>query len=148
MFVKVALITKHVVYLWWLVKNVTCSLGNGPLARYVKLRVVHAPGMPGTFSPPPRVSDPDIHHGTCVTHVSWCIPESLTSGFLWSRWRGKRSLHSRRMRKPQFNISGKRPMGVCHWNVCFSCLMIWWSGVPTVVWASVVMENFLLLILF
>ena len=26
---------------------------NGPLTRYVKLRVVHAPGMPGTFSPPP-----------------------------------------------------------------------------------------------
>ena len=27
--------------------------GNGPLTRYVKLRVAHAPGMPGTFSPPP-----------------------------------------------------------------------------------------------
>ena len=25
---------------------------NGTLARYVKLRVAHAPGMPGTFSPP------------------------------------------------------------------------------------------------
>ena len=24
---------------------------HGPLARYVKLRVAHAPGMPGTFSP-------------------------------------------------------------------------------------------------
>ena len=24
---------------------------HGPLARYVKLRVTHAPGMPGTFSP-------------------------------------------------------------------------------------------------
>ena len=22
-------------------------------------------GMPGTFSPPPQVSDPDMHHGTC-----------------------------------------------------------------------------------
>ena len=40
-----------------------------PLARYAKLRVVHAPGMPGTFSPPPRVRCPDMHHGTCVTHV-------------------------------------------------------------------------------
>ena len=29
----------------------------------------HAPGMPGTFSPPPQVRDPDMHHGTCVTHV-------------------------------------------------------------------------------
>ena len=45
--------------------------------------------MAGTFSPPQRVSDPDMHHGTCVTHVPWCMPGSLTSGFLWSRCRGK-----------------------------------------------------------
>ena len=81
---------------------------HGLLARYVKLRVAHAPGMPGTSSPPPRVSDPDMHHGTCVTHVPWCIPGSLTSGFLWNRWRGKRSQHSRHMRNPQFYVSGKR----------------------------------------
>ena len=49
----------------------------------------HAPGMPGTFSPSPQVSDPDMHHGTCVTHVPWCMPGSLTSSFLWNRWRGK-----------------------------------------------------------
>ena len=29
------------------------STGNGPLTRYVQLRVAHAPGMLGTFSPPP-----------------------------------------------------------------------------------------------
>ena len=40
-----------------------------------------APEMPGTFSPPPRVSDPDMHHGTCVTHVPWCMPASLTGSF-------------------------------------------------------------------
>ena len=50
--------------------------------------------LAGTFSPPPRVSDLDMHHG----------------GFLWSRWRGKRSWHSRCMRNPQFCVSGKRPM--------------------------------------
>ena len=66
--------------------------------------------MIGTFSPPPRVSDPDMYHGTCVTHAPWFVPGSLTSGFLWSRWRGKRSRHSRRMRNPQFCASGKRPM--------------------------------------
>ena len=54
-----------------------------------KLRVRHAPGMPGTFSPPSGTSDPDMHHGTCVTHVPWCMPGSLTSVFLWSQWRGK-----------------------------------------------------------
>ena len=85
---------------------------HGPLARYVKLRIAHAPGMPGTFSLPTRVCDPDVHHGTCVTHVPWCMPGSLTSGFLWSRWRGKRSRHSRRMRNPQFYVSGKRPMSL------------------------------------
>ena len=47
---------------------------HGPLARYVRLWLAHAPGMPGTFSPPPRVSDPDKHHGTCMTHVPWCMP--------------------------------------------------------------------------
>ena len=83
---------------------------NGPLARYVKLQVAHAPGIPGTFSPPPQVSDPDMHHGTCVTHVPWCMPGSLTSSFLWCRWRGKCSRYSRRTRNPQFHLSGKRPM--------------------------------------
>ena len=54
-----------------------------------KVADAHAPGIPGTFSLPPRVNDPDMHHGTCVTHVPWCMPGSLTSGFLWRRWRGK-----------------------------------------------------------
>ena len=85
-------------------------VSNWPLARYVKLGVTHAPGMSGTFSPPLPVSDPDMHHGTCVTHVPWCIPGSLTSGLLWSRWMGKRSRHSRRMRNSQFYVSGKRPI--------------------------------------
>ena len=78
-----------------------------------KLRVAHALGMPGTFSPPPRISDPDIHHGTCVTHVPWCMPGSLTSILISSRWREKCSRHSRRMRNPQFNVSSKRPI---HYN--------------------------------
>ena len=72
----------------------------GPLARYVILRVAQASGMPGTFSLPPRVSDPDMHHGTCVPHVPWCMPGSLFSSFLWSRSLGKRSRHSRCMRNP------------------------------------------------
>ena len=58
----------------------TCH--DGPLTRYVKLRVAHAPGIPGTFSQPLRVSDPDMHYGTCLTHVPWCMQGSLTIGFL------------------------------------------------------------------
>ena len=65
----------------------TCHLLlHGPLSRYVKLQVAHAPGMPGTFFPPPifqgepLVSDPGTHHGTCVTHVPLCMSGSLTRG--------------------------------------------------------------------
>ena len=54
-----------------------------------KIAGVHAPGKPGTFSPPSQVSDPDTHHGTCVTHVPQCMPGSLTRGFLWRRRWGK-----------------------------------------------------------
>ena len=28
----------------------------------------------------PQVSDPGIHQGTCITHVPWCMPGSLTHG--------------------------------------------------------------------
>ena len=45
---------------------------------------------------------------TSITHVPWRMPRSLTSCILWSRWRGKRSWHSRRMRNAQFYVSGKR----------------------------------------
>ena len=61
-----------------------------------KIAGAHAPGMPGTFSPQLRVSDCDMHHGTCVSFV-------FGGG-------GKLFRHSRRMRNPQFYVSGKRPM--------------------------------------
>ena len=93
--------------LGWLSASLTL---NGLLTRYAKLRAAHAPGMPGAFIPPPRVSDPNMHHSTCVTHVPWCMLGSLTSDFPWSRWRGKHSRHFRRMRNPQFYVSGKRPV--------------------------------------
>ena len=67
--------------------------------------------------PPQIVSELDMHHGTCMTHMPWCMPGSLTGGFLLSRWRGKRSLHPRCMRNPQYYVSGKRPMEAVqhHW---------------------------------
>ena len=42
-----------------------------------------------------------------ATYVSWCMLESLTSGFPLSLWQGKRSRHSRCMRNPQSYVSGK-----------------------------------------
>ena len=58
---------------------------HGPLARYVKLSDANAPGMPGTFSPPPTskkimVSDPGMQNDTCVTHVPWCMSGLLIRG--------------------------------------------------------------------
>ena len=64
------------------------DLFSEPLARYVNLRFTHAPGKPGTFPQP------------------WCTTRSLTSGFLWSQWREKRSRHSRHMHNAQFYVSG------------------------------------------
>ena len=32
------------------------------------------------FPREPIVSDPAMHHGTCVTHVPWCMSGSLTCG--------------------------------------------------------------------
>ena len=89
---------------------ITLTNRNGPLTRYVDLRVAHAPGMPGTFSPPPtsketpskwsRHASRHVRHARAVMHVGIAKP----------RWRRKRSRHSRRMRNPQFYVSGKRPM--------------------------------------
>ena len=58
---------------------------HGPLTRYVKLCVVHAQEIREGFprhrlQRKPLVSDSGMHHGTCVTHVSWCMPGSLTRG--------------------------------------------------------------------
>ena len=38
-------------------------------------------GFPhGPLQRKPLVSDPGMHHGTCVTHVPWCMSGSLTRG--------------------------------------------------------------------
>ena len=71
--------TTHICH--WLMTWTSCQIRE--------IAGAHAPGMPGTFSPLPQVSDPDMHHGTCVMHVPWCMPGSLTSGFIWNRRRGK-----------------------------------------------------------
>ena len=81
-----------------------CVWWYGPLTRYVILRVA------GNVFPPSRVSDPDMYHGTCVTHVPCCMAGWLTSSFLRFRWWGKRSRNSRRIRNPQFYVCGKRPI--------------------------------------
>ena len=79
----------HLCHQYWpsprTLQCITNGHDHGPLTRYVKLRVAHAPGMPGTFpchwlQRKPLVSYPGMHHGTCVTHVPWCMSGSLTRG--------------------------------------------------------------------
>ena len=96
---------------------------TGKRAQYVlwascqirKIAGAHALGIPGSFSFPSQVSDPDMHHGTCVTHVPWCMPGSLTSSFLWSRRRGK-------MFPAYPDVSGKKP--IKETQVCCDCLFL------------------------
>ena len=86
------------------------AIFNGPLTRYVKLRVAHAPGIPGTFSSPPSSK---VTASKRSLHASWHVRYARTMmhvGIASSRWRRKGSQHSRRMRNPQFYTSGKRPI--------------------------------------
>ena len=95
------------------------STSHGPLARYIKMRVAHAPGMPGAFSPSARVCDPDMHHGTCVTHVPWCMPGLLNRGFLWNRWWGKHSWHSWRMCNRNFTYLIRGALNISNYSWFF-----------------------------
>ena len=82
----------------------------GPLTTYVKLWVVHAPGIPGTIPLPPtsketasyrsRHASRHVHHARAVVHVGIANP--------W--WQGKCYRNSRRKRSPQFCVFGKRPI--------------------------------------
>ena len=101
--------TEMCIFLWWMF---CCGIWDRCIVGFVRLVCsLYCPKTvdnAGNVFPPPRVSDPAMHHVKCVTHVQWCMLVSLTSGFLWSRWRRKRSRHSRRMRNTQFYVSDKR----------------------------------------
>ena len=99
------------------------------LSRCITLRVAHAPGIPGTSSTPrtsretaslrSRHASRHVRPARAVMHV----------GNTYSRWRGKRSRHSRCMRNPQFYLSGKRPMPspLLIWIICVQFIKPKWS---------------------
>ena len=59
----------------------------------------------------PLVSNPGMHHGTCVTHMPWCMLGSLPRGG------GKKgSRHTWHIRNPQFYVLGMKPMCLCMLN--------------------------------
>ena len=63
-------------------KSMIKDYSHGPLARYINCGLRMRRECRERF---PRhrlrrktlVSDPDMHHGTCVTHVPWCMSASL-----------------------------------------------------------------------
>ena len=52
----------------------------------------------------PLVRDPGMHHGTCVTHVPWCMSGSVTYGH------GKTFPAFQAHAQPTLHVSGKRPI--------------------------------------
>ena len=94
---------------------------HGPLTRYVKLQVAHAPGMPGTFFPPPPISkETDSWRSR---HASRHVRDAravMHVGIAYLRWQGKRSRHSRRMHTRNFAYLARGP-----WNwTTRACLYI------------------------
>ena len=104
---------------------------NGPLIRYVKLRIAHAPGMPGRFSPPPTSKETTIQRSRHASRYGRYARAVMHVGIAKPRWWEKRSRHSRSMRNPQFYVSVKRPIGRC----CRMCKrpiwILWWGGTST-----------------
>ena len=97
---------------------------HGPLARYAKLRVRMRRECLERFPRHRRWAIP-----TCMTALASrtcrdaCRDRQLSVSFEIGGG-GKRSRHSRRMRKLQFYVSGKRPI-VRHSNVCVpSCVKV------------------------
>ena len=92
-------------------KRYVCSmqLHRNPWAS-CQIRKIAGCTCAGNVLLPPRVIDPDMHHGTCITLGS------LTSGFFWSRWRERFSRHSQGMRNPQLYVFDKRPMAKLYYT--------------------------------
>ena len=70
---------------WWIILSKYADLSQCPLTIYVKLCVRMRRECRERFARhrlprKPLVSDPGMHHGTCATHVPWCMSGSLTRG--------------------------------------------------------------------
>ena len=91
---------------WW---HQAMTNHNGPLTRYLNLRVARVPGMPGTFFRhrlhwKPLVSNPGMRHTRSVMHVGIANP----------RW-ARKTIPSY-LAHAQFYVSDKRPIKpfACH----------------------------------
>ena len=83
---------------------------NGPLTRYVKLQVAHAPGMPGTFSPAADFKgNRKLAIPACITARAWRTCRDACRDRL-PAVTGKAFPAFPAHAHPQYCLSGKRPM--------------------------------------
>ena len=61
---------------------------HGPLTRYIKLRVAHAPGMPGTFSLSPTSKETDSYRSRNASRHMRDTRAVMHVGIANLRWRG------------------------------------------------------------
>ena len=84
---------------------------HGPLTRYVKLQVAHAPGMPGTFSPAADFKENRLLAiPACITARAWRTCRDACRDRLHAVT-GKTFPAFPAHAHPQFYVSGKRPIG-------------------------------------
>ena len=96
---------------------------NGPLTRYAKLQVAHAPGMPGTFSPAADFEgNRYLAIPACITARAWRTCCDACRDRL-PAVTGKTFPAFPAHAHPQFCVSGKRPMSGWLWMVrrCTPC---------------------------
>ena len=108
---------------WYSGQNLNASLNTqkthhisryGPLTRYVKLQVAHAPGMPGTFSPAADFKGNRwLAIPTCITARAWRTCRDACRDRL-PAVTGKTFPAFPAHAHPQICVSGKRPMTAPH----------------------------------
>ena len=65
---------------WWSCPGFMGLLPDTSKCRMCMRRECRERFPPYRLKRKPLVSDPGMHHGTCVTHVPWCMSGSLTRG--------------------------------------------------------------------
>ena len=93
-------------------------VSNGPLTSYANLRVAHAPGMPGTFSPPANFKRNRYSAiPACITaRASRTCRDACRDRLPVVA--GKTFPTFPAHAHPQFNVSGKRPMYRTYQEMC------------------------------
>ena len=95
---------------------------HGPLTRYVKLQVAHAPGMPGTFSPAANFKENRLLAiPACITARAWRTCRDACRDRLHAVT-GKTFPAFPAHAHPQFYVSGKRPMELVIDHHCIGLL--------------------------